>query len=96
LTSEVCRVVLEKILENKIMALKKPENMQYEEAILELEQIVDHLEAGELPLEDALKQFERGISLARSNSQKLQKAQQQVSILMKNDAQSPVQEFSET
>lgn len=96
MTSEVCRVVLEKILENKIMALKKPENMQYEEAILELEQIVDHLEAGELPLEDALKQFERGISLARSNSQKLQKAQQQVSILMKNDAQSPVQEFSET
>ncbi|PKG37584.1 exodeoxyribonuclease VII small subunit [Psychromonas sp. Urea-02u-13] len=78
------------------MALKKPENMQYEEAIVELEQIVSHLEAGELPLEDALKQFERGISLARSNSQKLQKAQQQVSILMKNDTQSSVQEFSET
>ena len=78
------------------MALKKPENMQYEEAIGELEQIVSHLEAGELPLEDALKQFERGISLARSNSQKLQKAQQQVAILMHTDTQSPVQEFSET
>ena len=78
------------------MALKKPENMQYEEAIVELEQIVSHLEAGELPLEDALKQFERGIALARSNSQKLQKAQQQVSILLKNDTQSSVQEFSET
>tara|TARA_R110001583_G_scaffold112917_6_gene263161 strand:+ start:49892 stop:50128 length:237 start_codon:yes stop_codon:yes gene_type:complete len=77
------------------MALKKPENMQYEEAISELEQIVSHLEEGELPLEDALKQFERGISLARSNSQKLQKAQQQVSILMQNDTQSAVQDFSE-
>jgi exodeoxyribonuclease VII small subunit len=77
------------------MALKKPENMQYEEAIVELEQIVSHLEQGELPLEDALKQFERGISLARSNSQKLQKAQQQVAILMQNDTQSPVQKFSE-
>ncbi|GLS91597.1 exodeoxyribonuclease 7 small subunit [Psychromonas marina] len=85
-----------KNLENKNMALKKPENMQYEEAIGELEQIVNHLEAGELPLEDALKQFERGISLARSNSQKLQKAQQQVAILMQNDSHSPLQEFSES
>lgn len=87
---------LEKKCENKKMALKKPENMQYEEAISELEQIVAHLEAGELPLEDALKQFERGISLARSNSQKLQKAQQQVAILMQNDTQAPLQEFSES
>ena len=78
------------------MALKKPENMQYEEAIGELEQIVNHLEAGDLPLEDALKQFERGISLARSNSHKLQKAQQQVSILMNSDSQSDLQAFSES
>lgn len=69
--------------------------MQYEEAIAELESIVNHLEAGDLPLEDALKQFERGISLARSNSQKLNKAQQQVSILMQNDNQATLQEFSE-
>ena len=78
------------------MALKKPENMQYEEAIGELEQIVHHLEVGDLPLEDALKQFERGISLARSNSQKLQKAQQQVAILMDNDSQSDLKPFSES
>lgn len=78
------------------MALKKPENMQYEEAIAELEQIVTHLEAGDLALEDALKQFERGISLARSNSDKLQKAQQQVAILMSNDSHSSLQAFSES
>ena len=69
--------------------------MQYEEAITELEKIVQHLEGGDLPLEDALKQFERGISLARSNSQKLQHAQQQVSILMQNDVQAPLQNFEE-
>lgn len=86
--------MVEKI-ENQKMALKKPENMLYEEAIGELEQIVSHLEKGDLPLEDALKQFERGITLARSNSQKLQKAQQQVAILMQNDGQSSLQEFSE-
>ncbi|WP_372882576.1 exodeoxyribonuclease VII small subunit [Psychromonas sp.] len=77
------------------MALKKPENMHYEEAIDELESIVNHLEAGDLSLEEALKQFERGIALARSNSQKLQKAQQQVSILMQQDALAPLQEFKE-
>jgi len=77
------------------MALKKPENMLYEEAISELETIVSHLEQGEIPLEDALKQFERGISLARSNNQKLQKAQQQVNILMQQDEQSPLQEFND-
>ncbi|MEL0629258.1 exodeoxyribonuclease VII small subunit [Psychromonas aquatilis] len=77
------------------MALKKPENMQYEEAISELEKIVQDLEVGDLPLEDALKQFERGIALARSNSQKLQSAQQQVSILMQNDTQAPLQSFDE-
>jgi exodeoxyribonuclease VII small subunit len=76
------------------MALKKPENMHYEEAIDELENIVNHLEAGDLSLEDALKQFERGIALARSNNQKLQKAQQQVNILMQQDAQAPLQEFN--
>lgn len=69
--------------------------MHYEEAIDELESIVNHLEAGDLSLEEALKQFERGIALARSNSQKLQKAQQQVSILMQQDALAPLQEFKE-
>jgi exodeoxyribonuclease VII small subunit len=77
------------------MALKKPENMLYEEAIKELENIVNHLEEGDLPLEDALKQFERGIALARSNNQKLHNAQQQVKILMQQDADAPLQEFNE-
>ncbi|WP_354625619.1 exodeoxyribonuclease VII small subunit [Psychromonas sp. MME2] len=76
------------------MALKKPENMLYEEAITELQTIVNHLENGDLPLEDALKQFERGISLARSNSQKLQDAQQQVKILMQQDEQAVLQPFN--
>ncbi|MEH6452277.1 MAG: exodeoxyribonuclease VII small subunit [Psychromonas sp.] len=77
------------------MALKKPEKMLYEEATSELENIVSHLEEGDIPLEEALKQFERGIALARSNSQKLQKAQQQVNILMQQDEQSPLQEFND-
>ncbi|WP_094752121.1 exodeoxyribonuclease VII small subunit [Psychromonas sp. CD1] len=77
------------------MALKKPENMLYEEANSELESIVSLLEKGDLSLADALKQFERGISLARSNTKKLNQAQQQVSILMRQDVNSPLQDFTQ-
>ena len=81
-------------INERSMALKKPENMLYEEVITELQTIVNHLENGDLPLEDALKQFERGISLARSNAQKLQDAQQQVKILMQQDEQAILQPFN--
>ncbi|KPU83072.1 exodeoxyribonuclease VII small subunit [Psychromonas sp. PRT-SC03] len=77
------------------MALKKTDNMPYEEANDELETIVSLLEKGDLSLEDSLKQFERGISLARSNSKKLNQAQQQVSILMQQDVDSPLQYFTQ-
>lgn len=63
------------------MSHKKPENMSFESALGELETIVTQLEQGELALEDALKQFERGIGLVRANEQKLQQAEQQIQIL---------------
>ena len=40
------------------------------------------LESGELPLEDALNEFERGVQLARQGQQKLQQAEQRVQILL--------------
>ncbi len=63
------------------MATKKPENMKFEETLNELEDIVQQLEQGELSLEESLKQFERGISLASAGQTKLQQAEQQVDIL---------------
>ena len=64
------------------MAAKKPENMSFESALGELETIVTELEQGNLPLEQALKQFERGIGLARSGQHKLAQAEQKVEILL--------------
>ncbi|MEW7001937.1 exodeoxyribonuclease VII small subunit [Serratia ureilytica] len=46
-----------------------------------MESIVTRLESGELPLEDALNEFERGVQLARQGQQKLQQAEQRVQIL---------------
>ncbi|SHI11587.1 exodeoxyribonuclease VII small subunit [Ferrimonas marina] len=60
---------------------KKPENLSFEQSLQELEQIVAQLEQGEIPLEQALKQFERGITLVRASQHKLDQAEQQVSML---------------
>ncbi|MBD1581204.1 exodeoxyribonuclease VII small subunit [Pseudoalteromonas sp. S16_S37] len=75
------------------MATKKPDNLSFEEAMAELEGIVQSMEQGTLTLEQSLKQFERGIALANSSSNKLQQAEQKVSILMANDSQSSAVPF---
>ena len=67
------------------MAVKKPENLTFEAAIEELDSVVNQLESGDLPLEDALKKFERGIALARAGQEKLTDAEQRVDILLQAD-----------
>jgi exodeoxyribonuclease VII small subunit len=62
---------------------KKGKPLDFEQALAELETVVERLEHGELPLEDALKQFERGIELARSCQTSLKAAEQRVEILLK-------------
>ena len=52
-----------------------------------LGQIVKKLESGDLPLEDALKQFEEGVKLTRECSQYLGAAEQQVEQLTKVNTQ---------
>ncbi|GGQ22007.1 exodeoxyribonuclease VII small subunit [Shewanella litoralis] len=67
---------------------KKSENLSFEQSLTELETIVAHLEQGEVSLDDALKQFERGITLVRQSQTKLEQAQQKVSILLsENDVE---------
>ncbi|NRA83040.1 MAG: exodeoxyribonuclease VII small subunit [Gammaproteobacteria bacterium] len=77
------------------MATKKISNLSFEATIEELEVIVNQLEQGDLPLDKALSQFERGIGLARSGQDKLQGAQQKVDILMANGTDSQLQSFEQ-
>ncbi|HHQ6623931.1 exodeoxyribonuclease VII small subunit [Serratia fonticola] len=60
----------------------KEQSISFENSLSELESIVTRLESGELPLEDALNEFERGVQLARQGQQKLQQAEQRVQILL--------------
>ena len=64
-----------------------------EESLKELEALVERLEAGDLPLEEALTQFERGIKLTRSCQTILKDAEQKVEILLKKTAQAEPEPF---
>jgi exodeoxyribonuclease VII small subunit len=69
------------------MAVGKPENeskpLDFEAAMRDLEQIVERLEHGDLPLEESLAAFERGVMLTRSCQAALKVAEQKVEILLK-------------
>jgi exodeoxyribonuclease VII small subunit len=63
---------------NNLISESPPEQMRYEEAFAELEQIVQALEANEYPLERALQLFERGQALARHCAALLDEAELKV------------------
>lgn len=71
------------------------QQLSFETAIAELEQIVAQLESGDLELEQSLKLFERGIELTRVSQSKLQEAEQKVQILMDKNGQLELQPFTE-
>jgi exodeoxyribonuclease VII small subunit len=54
---------------------KPPEELTFEQAFEELQEVVAGLESGELSLEDSLRLFERGQTLAGRCSQLLEKAE---------------------
>ncbi|GAA0201772.1 exodeoxyribonuclease VII small subunit [Kangiella japonica] len=68
------------------MPTKQSSKTNFETQLTELESIVDQLESGELPLEDALKVFEKGVKLSRQCQQLLSEAEQKVTILMGSDS----------
>lgn len=63
------------------MNAKKNIEPDFETAMIELEELVSKIEAGNLSLEDSLKEFEKGIKLSRSCQKALTEAEQRVKIL---------------
>lgn len=53
----------------------------FEQALSELESLVETLEQGDLSLEESLKSFERGVALTRTCQMALKEAEQKVQIL---------------
>jgi len=58
---------------------------KFEECLDRLEKIVDQLEKGDIPLEQALKLFEEGVQLSNSCRKELEDAEGKVEILLKQN-----------
>jgi exodeoxyribonuclease VII small subunit len=52
-----------------------------------LEEVVEHLENGELPLEESIRLFEEGMKLSRYCGQKLEKMEQHVEMLVRENGE---------
>lgn len=57
---------------------------KFEEALEELEKVVERLESGELSLEDSLAAFEEGVKLVRFCNQKLIEVEKKIELLVKD------------
>jgi len=64
-----------------------------EKALADLEEIVEELESGDLPLEKAMKKFEEGIKLTRNCQAALKDAEQKVEILLKSAGGENLEDF---
>jgi exodeoxyribonuclease VII small subunit len=75
---------------------KPPKETQpdFETAMRDLEELVERLERGDLPLEESLAAFERGVMLTRACQTALKEAEQKVEILLKKAGESAIEEFT--
>ena len=72
------------------MAEASDPGTRFEDALAELEGIVQRLEKGELPLEESLKLYEEGIRLSRLCHAKLEEAEGRIEILIKDAHGEPI------
>jgi exodeoxyribonuclease VII small subunit len=61
-------------------------DIKFEDALQRLEQIVDQLETGELPLDESLTVFEEGVGLARRCAKYLEEAEKRIELLTKDES----------
>jgi exodeoxyribonuclease VII small subunit len=66
------------------MARKDQKDKKFEQALEELEDVVEKLESGELSLEESLTAFERGVGLVKFCNQKLNEVEKKIELLVKD------------
>jgi exodeoxyribonuclease VII small subunit len=70
--------------------MDETQEVQFEQAFSELEEVVQQLERGDLSLQQSLALFKRGIALAKLCEMRLDQAEQVVLQLTTTDSQTPV------
>jgi len=67
------------------MAEKKEKELSFEESLENLEEIVKKLETGEVPLDDAITEFNKAMTLAKACDEKLKNAEEAITKLVKDN-----------
>jgi exodeoxyribonuclease VII small subunit len=68
----------------------------FEAALAQLESLVTRLEAGDLPLDEALRTFEQGVRLTRECQSALAAAQQKVQLLLQRGDSIAIEDIDAT
>ena len=74
------------------MAKKDEKELNFEESIQELEEIVKKLEVGDVPLDNAIEEFNKAIKLAKACDQKLKTAEEAITKLVNDNDE--IKEFN--
>ena len=77
------------------MAKTTSKTPSFEQALAELETLVETMEQGELSLEQSLKSFERGVVLTRTCQQALSEAEQKIQILSQHNPDAELESFED-
>ena len=75
---------------------KNKKAVDFEEALDQLENLVEAMEGGDLSLEDSLKAFEQGIKLSRECQTALSTAEQKVQLLLEENGQLTAVDLDDT
>jgi exodeoxyribonuclease VII small subunit len=68
----------------------------FEQAIGQLKEIVDRIEQGEIPLQDSLEQYEKGMALIKHCRDILQKAEKRIEKISREEPPEPQKEPQDT
>jgi exodeoxyribonuclease VII small subunit len=74
--------------------IEAPPTADFEQSLQRLEELVERLESGDLPLTESLALFEQGVALTRQCHERLTQAQQQVQILLKEGGNTRLADFT--
>ena len=72
------------------------DKFNFNKGLLQLEEIINKMESGELSLEDSLKYFEEGVKIHRQCHTALTDAEQRISVLSENDNYSEERPFGDS
>ena len=73
---------------------RKIDNLNFENALAELESIVQKMESGDLTLEESLQAFEQGVKLTKECQKALKSAEQKVNKLLSKDDKFELESFN--